>query len=578
MSLYTKYRPKNFSDLVGQDHIRDTLEEAAKQGRIAHAYLFAGPRGVGKTSAARILAKAANCTGEVAKEGEPCGKCDSCKEIALGRALDVIEIDAASNRGIDEIRELREQVKFAPAKLKRKVYIIDEVHMLTREAFNALLKTLEEPPAHAMFVMATTEPHKIPATIISRTQRFDFRRITKDDIIKNLKEIVKAEKVKISDEALDLIAAMAEGSHRDAITILEQVLSHSKDVNLEDAQKILGVAKAEEVIKIVRAIFNSKPEEGLKIAHDLAGRGQSIAQLNFAIIEQLRRVFLYLTTEKTLFDDTKENTEKIIELAEQFKSRGGTSESIVLMIEVFVEAGALLKESAFPVLPIEMGIVESCGLATNNKAEIKDNKDIEEIKKKDGEFKNKRTEEPQNQETEGHKNVKKQNLTSDGILNQDRNPSVTLGMTTSVQDDTIKDQSDSLSQAPRDNIREKLTADSPASPAGGSQLEASGILSDDVWKKIIETTKSENNSLAALLRDAKPIGGSGEELVLGVKFKFHQDKISEIQNIQILESVLCKVTGSNMRVKCQIADLRPRVAKPATDDELQKAAEEIFNE
>jgi DNA polymerase-3 subunit gamma/tau len=547
MSLYTKYRPKKFSDLVGQDHIRDTLLEAVKQNRISHAYLFAGPRGTGKTSAARILAKASNCLTAVkdreeSKEisGEPCDKCESCLDIVSGRALDIIEIDAASNRGIDEIRELREQVKFAPARLKRKVYIIDEVHMLTREAFNALLKTLEEPPLHAIFVLATTEPHKVLPTIISRTQRFDFRRVSKEDIILNLKNIVKAEKVKIDEGALDLIAALAEGSHRDAITMLEQIISHSKDTSLEDAEKLLGAAKSEEVIKIIGAIFNSNSEEGLKIAHGMQASGQSMAQLNIAIIEQLRRVFLYLVSGKALFDDTKENTEKIVELAKEFKNSGRSESNIIKMIEIFVEAGTLLKESAYPILPIEMAVVETASFNENPKS-LPD--------RQAGEIRISKSETSPRQDSAGQANSNDQN--------------------SKLQVKTSKEEKSSHSEP---EVKNPRASEDPSSLAPQDDT----VISDDIWKKIIDATKVENNSLAALLRDAKPIGGSDDELIVGVKFKFHRDKISEIQNIQVLEGMLCKVTGQNIRVKCQIADLRPKVSKPATDDELQKAAEEIF--
>lgn len=593
MSLYTKYRPKKFSDLVGQDHIRDTLLEAVKQNRISHAYLFAGPRGTGKTSAARILSKASNCL-TIAKDrdakkeisGEPCGKCESCLDIISGRALDIIEIDAASNRGIDEIRELREQVKFAPAKLKYKVYIIDEVHMLTREAFNALLKTLEEPPAHAIFVLATTEPHKILPTIISRTQRFDFKRVSKDDIISNLKNIAEMEKAKVDEGAFDLISAMAEGSHRDAITMLEQIISHSKDTSLEDAEKLLGVAKSEEVIKIIGAIFNSNAEEGLKIAHGMQASGQSMTQLNIAIIEQLRRVFLYLVSGKALFEDTKENTEKIINLAKDYKDSGASEREIIKMIEVFVEAGALLKESAYPILPIEMAIVESCGFDKNPKSlpgrhagEIRSSTDSDRPEDKS----NGRNPKPHSAEATRGRQI--QNSNDETPLRQDfagqansNDENSKLQVKTSKKEESSHSEPEVENPVKSGDPSASLGMTSKA-PEASEALEASEAvtITDDVWKKIVDTTKGENNSLAALLRDAKPIGGGDEELIVGVKFKFHRDKISEIQNIQVLEGVLCKVTGQNIRVKCQIADLRPKAKKPATDDELQKAAEEIFN-
>src|SRR5437879_9413990 len=226
-TLYLKYRSQTFGDLVGQDAIAQTLRNAVEQGRVAHAYLFSGVRGTGKTSTARILAKAINCLD--LKGAEPCGVCTNCVEIGTGAAVDLIEIDAASNRGIDEIRDLRERVKYLPATLRVKVYIIDEAHMLTTEAFNALLKTLEEPPPHVVFVLATTEPHKIPLTVASRCQRFDFRRIETGAIAARLALIVDQESVRVDPASLALTARLARGRMRDGVTLLGQVISHAGD-------------------------------------------------------------------------------------------------------------------------------------------------------------------------------------------------------------------------------------------------------------------------------------------------------------------------------------------------------------
>src|SRR5918911_448970 len=241
-TLYLKYRSQTFSDLVGQDAIARTLQNAVSEGRVAHAYLFSGVRGTGKTSTARILAKAINCLNR--QGAEPCGSCSACLEIGSGAAVDLVEIDAASNRGIDEIRDLRERVKYLPASLKMKVYIIDEAHMLTSEAFNALLKTLEEPPAHVLFVLATTEPHKIPLTVASRCQRFDFRRIDTPTIASRLARIVSSEGVAVEPAVLQLLARLARGSMRDAITILDQLMGQSASGSLTvgAVQELLGMA------------------------------------------------------------------------------------------------------------------------------------------------------------------------------------------------------------------------------------------------------------------------------------------------------------------------------------------------
>ena len=249
-----KWRPQNFDEIIGQNHIVTTLKSALEKNRLAHAYLFAGPRGVGKTSTARILAKALNC-----KDGptlNPCQKCASCLEIGQGRSMDVIEIDGASNRGIDEIRVLRENVKFSPVAGKFKIYIIDEVHMLTQEAFNALLKTLEEPPAFVKFIFATTQPHKVLATILSRCQRFDFRRITVMEMITQLERIVTQEKIGVDKEVLLAIAKASDGSLRDAESLLDQLISFSKDkISLKDVISILGIVEQEALFEITDKII-----------------------------------------------------------------------------------------------------------------------------------------------------------------------------------------------------------------------------------------------------------------------------------------------------------------------------------
>ena len=271
-----KWRPSLFSEIIGQGHITRTLENAIEIGRIAQAYLFSGPRGIGKTSSARILAKALNCVEGPTKT--PCNKCENCVEITEGRNLDVSEIDGASNRGIDEIRNLRENVRYLPARSKYKIYIIDEVHMLTKEAFNALLKTLEEPPSHVVFIFATTEPHKLPATILSRCQRYDFRLIPMEETRRQLSEISAAEKISIDEESLFLIAKRGGGSMRDALSFLDQSVSFcGNEITKEKLQSAFGLIEEDLYFRITGALINKSTKEGVALAQEIIGAGTTCA-------------------------------------------------------------------------------------------------------------------------------------------------------------------------------------------------------------------------------------------------------------------------------------------------------------
>lgn len=291
--LYREWRPQNFQNLVGQNHIRQTLQNAIKKERIAHAYLFAGPRGTGKTSTAKILAKAVNCLSPLA--GEPCNSCHNCEGINTGRSLDVVEIDAASNRGIDEIRELRERIGFVPSQGRYKVYIIDEVHMLTTEAFNALLKTLEEPPGHVIFVLATTEPQRIPATILSRCQRFDFRKIPPVEMEERLREILNAYGLTVEEGVLSLIVRKAEGGLRDAISILDQCISFSEDnISLQTAYEVLGMVKSDALFSLLEALIEKNAAKLLVQTNNMLQEGLEPGQIIKDLLEVLRGMILLL--------------------------------------------------------------------------------------------------------------------------------------------------------------------------------------------------------------------------------------------------------------------------------------------
>jgi len=290
-SLYRKWRPQVFEDIIGQKHITQTLMNAISLNRISHAYIFSGPRGVGKTTTARILAKSLNC--EKGTTPHPCNKCERCIRITEGYSMDVIEIDGASNRGIDDIRDLRNKVKFAPAEGKYKVYIIDEVHMLTTEAFNALLKTLEEPPSHVIFIFATTAPHKIPNTILSRCQWFNFRRISLEDIINKLKMIIKDEKLEIDDQTLNIIARSSTGSMRDAESILDQIIAYcGKEITLQNVREVLGIIEEDVFFNFVDTIINNDTVKGIEIVNRISDLGGDASQFIKNLMEYVHNLSL----------------------------------------------------------------------------------------------------------------------------------------------------------------------------------------------------------------------------------------------------------------------------------------------
>lgn len=307
VALYRQWRPQDFDALVGQKAVKTTLKNALASGKIAHAYLFSGPRGTGKTSMARILAKALNC--EQGPTAEPCGQCSNCQRIVQGTSLDVIEIDAASNTSVDNIRDLREQVAFTPAESRYKVYIIDEVHMLSTGAFNALLKTLEEPPAHAVFILATTDPQKVPATIQSRCQRFEFRRVTVDEIAEHLAMVAAGSGIEADADALRLIAIQAEGGMRDALSLLDQCGVMAKRVTVATVREVLGIVGREALHELTGAIGRRQLPQALATLNLLLEQGKDVKQVLTELIEYLRALVLYLAVpdyEEIYLTDTKE--------------------------------------------------------------------------------------------------------------------------------------------------------------------------------------------------------------------------------------------------------------------------------
>jgi len=352
--LARKWRPQNFDDLIGQETVVKTIKNALSSGKMAHAYLFSGPRGIGKTSAARILAKSLNCSGGTS--AGPCGKCQNCKAITSSSSIDVFEIDGASNNSVEDVRELRESVKYAPSTGKYRVYIVDEVHMLSKEAFNALLKTLEEPPAHVIFIFATTEPKKVPATILSRCQHHAFRRISKSKIKNRLLKITEAEKININETALEMIARAADGSMRDALTILDQASSFSDNISVQELQVLLGLPETGIIANLSETILSGDIPGTLSIIKELTERGYDLRPIMKELVEHFRNIAIVKVIQNP--DEFLEFTEEEIQKL-QYQASKVNIEELTLLLTELLKLEVEVRSSINPRYSLELGLLKT---------------------------------------------------------------------------------------------------------------------------------------------------------------------------------------------------------------------------
>jgi DNA polymerase-3 subunit gamma/tau len=534
--FYRKWRPQTLREVLGQEPVTQTLRHAVEGGKIAHAYLFCGPRGTGKTSTARILAKAVNCPNQAG--GEPCNACDMCRSITEGRALDVIEIDAASNRGIDEIRSLREKTNYAPSLARYKVYIIDEVHMLTEAACNALLKTLEEPPGHVIFVLATTEAHKVIATIVSRCQRFNFHRLRQTEIMDKLKLICEKERIHIEPGSLELIARAATGSLRDAENILQQMIAYyGNRIELEQIQAELGISWDSRVRQLARCVVSRDVAAGLKVINSLNSDGVDLRQFNVGLIEYLRGLLLAKSRCEEALDVTSEDLAEMGTLA-----TNTTLDYLLKAIKSFSNTD--FRTDSYSALSLELALLD-CALSS-----------------------------PAGQES--LTTTKPSHLPKPCAAGGSEVANA-AGVTESPEEAEVSvalDKSEVPSEVPA-----ALDSDKVGTEVPGKEIPQDIDYLRSRWREFIKSLRGEGSSgnLDAFLRSAcDPIGLEDDTLVLGFYYSFHKEKIEDTKYRHLVEKKLKEVFGRAYKVRCILVDYKKEIpSQPRTQNPVIKAALEM---
>jgi DNA polymerase-3 subunit gamma/tau len=515
-ALYNKFRPHLWDQVVGQDHVVETLRNAIRGSRVGHAYLFAGPRGTGKTTTARLLAKAVNCLEEdLAKR--PCDLCLHCTAVNDGRFLDLIEIDAASNTSVDDVRALREKINYSPSQGRFKVYLIDEVHMLSTAAFNALLKTLEEPPAHAIFILATTEVHKIPATVLSRCQRHEFRRIPVIDIVTNLKLLAGHEKITVEDESLTLIARQATGSMRDAISLFDQLASTGQDITLSGAQKVLGTAASAAVVSMVDAILSQQTGKGLDEIHHALDAGSDPRQFARQVVDYLRGLMLIRLGNADQVDVT-------VEMRDQMHQHARAYDTSRLMdaIRLFNSAASDTRSGWQPGLLLELALAQSIETAQLPATP-----------------------------------------TPQPVIKQ-------VSPLPPARNAPVREAAPPPAVIPREQPPEKLTpASTPApTPPVRSGNATAGINLQDVtnaWTKIRQEVRKTRPNTEALLNSGKAIAIKGNNLVMAFTSDVLKEKMESTENLDLTRQVIHQLLGVDLGIVCVVSSTKPGAAPPDLD-------------
>ncbi len=543
--FYRKWRPQTLAEIIGQEHVTRTLLNALTNERVSHAYLFCGPRGTGKTTTARGLAKAVNCLNN--GKGEPCNECEMCRAITNGNALDVIEVDAASNRGIDEMRDLREKINYAPNQARYKVYIIDEVHMLTKEASNAVLKTLEEPPPHIIFILATTEAHKLLPTILSRCQRFDFRRHTVQNIVSVLAEVGKNEGIKTEPEALNLFAKAATGSMRDALNLLQQAYTfYGSEITLQQAQDLLGISGDRRYRELAKHLVDNDVAAGVQVINEANSDGIDLRQFNRELVEYLRMLLLIKTGSNQSIELTVDDITELKELAARV-----SLPRILKAIKLFGQLE--LSIDSYSTLPLELALVDSTipeGEEDNNPVSHARTvpKAIEEPLKSSP---------PPTRQPVTRPEEAKENRTHSPAPSPPATEEPTLSAT-----------------SPADNNGEKeptapTTESAEMSPlAAGSDI----VQLQQNWRKMINDAPDgmSKTPAAALLRSASPISLDGDIIVISFEYSYHKEKMDNIDNQKTADKIISSFLGRSCQVRCVYQHENNHLVKAALDMGAQR--------
>lgn len=527
-AIYRKYRPKTFSEISGQAHVIRTLTNAIKNDRIGHAYLLTGPRGTGKTTIARVFAKTINCLApQIPKEKsaivgiEPCNKCANCKIILNNKAIDLIEIDAASHTGVDNIRQLRETIPLSPSALKYKIYIIDEVHMLSIGAFNALLKTLEEPPAHAIFILATTELHKVPETIISRCQRFDIICLTQTQIIERLRQIAKSEKVKVENEALEAIALEAEGGMRDAESLFGQIIAlEDQSITAKEVHEILGTSSKKLVIEFAQSLIENDNSSCMSRIDSMQNEGVNLKNFNKLLLSFFRSLLIIKTNPTEAGKVTLSFSKDQFDIADSLAKKIALVE-IVKLIELFQKSLECFKETTIPQLPLEMATIEYY-LSKNS-------------------------------ESSDHRQANDSYSKSSAILKQDKPSRIDSEQTLSTSQKTNKTQKDNADetefkvQEDNQSKQPKVEKTEETKKKNVKTISLGTVL--EKWSDVLEQVKPHNHSIHAFLKNCTPYGSKDGILYIKTKYDFYKDKLSEMNNLLTVQKVIGTIFDTALRVK-----------------------------